>query len=366
MGLLPSLVAPGPRPFRVGDTDDDFARDGLVREPAPREDGLRVEPRPGTFEWWYFDFHLEDGTVVVVNYLTKPMSRVEDDIRPHVKITITPPDGPERRVEHWEPAAGFRASSDACDLAIGPCTARGDLHRYAIHAEATGVVVDLELEGVAPPWRPGAGKMLFGEAESDFFGWMVPVPFGRARGRISLDGVARDVRGTGYHDHNYGNVAMSRICDSWWWSRTQVGDYTVIGVELVGAKAYGRVKRPVFMVAKGDRLLADDGSKVTLQRLEPFAHPSGKTVSARLVFRYRDDALDLSLELRRRKDIYALDLLDYVPRWKAVLARLAGFRPWYLRFLGDARLDLVAGGLPEHHESEAVYELMAFGPTPEG
>ena len=140
-----------PLPMRLGDRDADFARDGLDRVPAPREDGRRVPLEPGTFEWWYFDFHGEDGTLVVVNFLTKPMSRIRQGIRPHVKITVTRPDGSERRVEDWVPADAFRASEDTCDVTLGASFVRGDLRRYVLHAEAEGVVVDLDLEGVAPP-----------------------------------------------------------------------------------------------------------------------------------------------------------------------------------------------------------------------
>ena len=350
------------RSMRVCLLDEDFAREGLSRQdPSPREDGRRVPVRPGTFEWWYLDAHLDDGTVVVVNFLTKPMSRIRGGAAPHVKITVTAPDGSERRVEDWVPPGRFRASEDACDVAIGNSTFRGDLRRYEVHAEAGEVVADLALEGVVPPWRPGTGKMIFGEDPGAFFGWMVAVPFGRVSGRLSIGGVAREVSGTGYHDHNYGTVVMSDVCDGWWWSRTQAGDCTVIAVELAGARRYGGTRVPLFLLARGGRHLTDDGSRMALERHDVFVHgPSGKRVEGRLVFRYRDDALDLALELARRKDLYALDLLTYLPAWKAVAARLLGVRPWYLRFLGAARLDLRAGGVAEHRETESVYELMSF------
>jgi len=201
-----------------------------------------------------------------------------------------------------------------------------------------------------------------GADESGFFGWMVPVPHGTVTGRLAADAVVREIAGTGYHDHNYGNVIMSEVCDSWWWSRTQVGGYTVIAVELVGTARHGGVRLPLFLLAKGDRILTDDGSRMVLHRHNAFIHAaSRKKVEARLVFEYRDPGLHMALELERQKDIYALDLLTYFPAWKAAAARLLGIRPWYLRFQGAARLDIEAGRAREHHEAESVYELMAFG-----
>jgi hypothetical protein len=350
--------------MRMGLLDSDFVREGIVRQPAACEDGQRVPARAGTFEWWYFDFHLDDGTIVVVNFLTKPMSRVGEGIRPHVKITVTSPDGRERRVENWVGEGAFRASAETCDVVMGESTVSGDLHHYEVHAVAEDVVVDFAMDGIAPPWRPGCGKMYYGEDETSFFGWMVPVPFGRVKGRLTTGGLTREVAGTGYHDHNYGNVAMSELVESWWWSRTQLGEYTIIAVELIASAKYGGVKSPLFMLAKGDWMLTDDGSRMILHRHNAFIHPkSRKKVENRLVFDYRDDALQVALELQRKSDIYALDLLDYFPRWKAAAARLMGIRPWYLRFRGAARLDVTRNGQHEHLEGESVYELMAFGST---
>jgi len=37
-----------------------------------REDGMRTTGKRGTFEWWYFDAHLDDGLKVVIVFFTKP------------------------------------------------------------------------------------------------------------------------------------------------------------------------------------------------------------------------------------------------------------------------------------------------------
>jgi hypothetical protein len=40
----------------------------------PWEDGMRIGGSPGTYEWWYFDAHLDDGAKLVVVFLTKQFS----------------------------------------------------------------------------------------------------------------------------------------------------------------------------------------------------------------------------------------------------------------------------------------------------
>jgi hypothetical protein len=40
------------------------------------EDGLRTAATDGTFEWWYFDAHLDDGSTVTAEFHTKPPVRL--------------------------------------------------------------------------------------------------------------------------------------------------------------------------------------------------------------------------------------------------------------------------------------------------
>jgi transposase-like protein len=52
---------------RSSNDPQDYARLGLARkEIKPWEDGARTDDRPGSYEWWYFDAHLVDGTKLVV------------------------------------------------------------------------------------------------------------------------------------------------------------------------------------------------------------------------------------------------------------------------------------------------------------
>jgi hypothetical protein len=37
--------------------------------PEKWEDGIRTSGEKGTYEWWYFDAHLDDGSTVVIVFL---------------------------------------------------------------------------------------------------------------------------------------------------------------------------------------------------------------------------------------------------------------------------------------------------------
>ena len=61
-----------PIPARLGSTPGDYARIGIEAGAIkPWEDGLRTDGSEGTYEWWYFDAHLEDDATLVVVFLTK-------------------------------------------------------------------------------------------------------------------------------------------------------------------------------------------------------------------------------------------------------------------------------------------------------
>lgn len=127
----------------------------------PREDGMRTSGARGTYEWWYFDFTLDDGSTLVITFNTKDPTRPDTPLTPILSFKLDGPDGV--RVDRTLVAAvkDFHAATDRCDLTIGPCTARGDLHDYALHIELDGVTADLRLHGTVPPWRPGTGYAVF-------------------------------------------------------------------------------------------------------------------------------------------------------------------------------------------------------------
>ena len=56
---------------------------------------------------------------------------------------------------------------------------------------------------------------------------------------MEFGGAKRAVRGSGYHDHNWGNVELRKILNDWWWTRAQIGDYTVITSEMTTTGRYG-------------------------------------------------------------------------------------------------------------------------------
>ncbi|NOZ70644.1 MAG: carotenoid 1,2-hydratase [Chloroflexi bacterium] len=333
-----------------------MSREGLTESVAVWEDGQRESTDRGYFEWWYFDAHFDDGTTAIIVFLTKPLLERSGPLKPGISLTITPPDGVKRGQFPIFPPDAFSASKDCCDVRIGENWVRGDLHRYELHAQAGDLAADLTFTGIVPPWRPGAGKAYFGDFEH-YFAWLPAIPYGTVTGTLSYEGQTHTVTGTGYHDHNWGNVGLNQVIDHWYWGRAHVGDYTLIFVEQVAARAYGFRKLPVFMLAQGDRILIGDGTPLRLHTQDFIRHPSGRDYPQRLDFVWEEGRSKVHLALRQPHLIEATSLLNLFPKWKQVLLRLVA-NPYYFRFnaLLDLRIDLPE--LQAHEKGTALYEIM--------
>ena len=337
-------------------TPQDLTREGLSETVAPWEDGLRTDTGRGSFEWWYFDAHLDDGSTAVIVFLTKPLLERGGPLKPGVSLTITRPDG-VKRVEF--PLYGpeeFHASKETCDVRIADSWVRGDLHRYELHAETGELAADLTFTGIVPPWRPGAGKVGFGDREH-YFAWLPAIPRGTVSGTLTYDGKTVSVSGSGYHDHNWGNLSLNTALDHWYWGRANLGEFTVIFVEQIATRAYGARKLPVFMLAQGDRILTGDGNPLRLEKSDFVKHPGGREYPRQLDFIWESGGRSIRLALRQPELIEATSLLTLFPAWKQKILRLFA-NPYYFRFNAGLDLTIDFADLQAHEHGPALYEIM--------
>jgi hypothetical protein len=345
-----------PKPVIFGVTPEFLKRDGLTETIAPWEDGIRIDTGRGSFEWWYYDAHFDDGSTAVIVFGTKPLIERNSPLKPFVSLTITRPDGSKTMSPLFFPADQFKAEKESCDVRIGPNWTRGDLHRYEVHFEGNGLAADLTFNGIVPPWRPGAGKAYFGDLEH-FFGWLPSVPYGTVEGTLTYDGKKRTVKGTGYHDHNWGNVGLNEVMDHWYWGRAHIGEYTLIYVDQIAANAYGNIHMPVFLLAKGSEIITGDGAPFTMQTRDLVPHKGGYSYPREVDFNWKSAHESIQLRLRNPRIIEATSLLLMLPKWQRGLARLFA-NPYYFRFNADLELDIALDKLSASESGPALYEIM--------
>jgi hypothetical protein len=348
----------------MASTSDDYARLGIEpRVIKPWEDGMRTDGSPGTFEWWYFDTHLDDGTKLVVVFLTKQFADIKKPLSPAIRIDLTLPDGTSTQHVTELAADTFSASTETCDVRIGDNVFAGDLHTYTIRARTAEVEVDITLTGQVPAWRPESGYWLFGAAGEQYFAWLPSVPQGRVAATYRVHGTDVTTTGVGYHDHNWGNAAMPDLIHHWYWARGAAGPYSVIASYITAAKRYGYSSLPVFMLARDGELIADDGDKVTFEELGRYTDTAtGKPVGNVTRYTYTDGEDRYVVTYTRHSDLAANKFIDDLKGPKKAAAWLVGFDGAYLRFVGELRVEHYTGErLVESHTDDALWELMYFG-----
>jgi hypothetical protein len=355
----------------MADQPADYQRLGIAKgDIAGWEDGFRTQPGGfGTFEWWYFDAVLDDGSTLVINFMVKDFRSargINQPAAPIVTLELDRPDG-----SHLERALppqrhDYAFASDRCDVRVGVNTFAGDLHTYRIHVDIDGVVADITLTGEVPSWRPETGHMLFGDGTPRYFAWLPSVPQGNVEGVLTVDGVTQTLSGQGYHDHNWGDANMAQLMNHWYWARAQVGDYTVIASHITAEKKYGNAEVPIFMLAKEGKIVADRGSLARFSKSDEQPDPvTGKHVANTVVYDYDATAEGgeaYRVTFHREKTIVQDRMVENLKGPLRVLAQLTGFDGAYLRFTGQVTVEhLSAAGAAESVTAPGLWELMYFG-----
>jgi hypothetical protein len=351
--------------LRMADRPTDYERLGIAPvEIAKFEDGQRIGTERGRYEWWYFDAHLDNGATVVVVFYTKPNVSPNGPLAPRITINITLPDGRAYvKLLDTRPEL-FNASKSGCDVRIGTNRFVGDLKRYHITATIEEVSVEVELTADVPAWRPKSGHLYFGaEGREKLFAWLPSVPHGQASVRYRIGNEDDRASGSGYHDHNWGDVPMQTLMHNWYWARASVGPYTVIASYITATAAYGYETQIVYMLAKDGKIIADDDAKVSFE-MDRVAidGKTGKPVADVTRYTYHDADTRYVVSFEREQTILQAIFTDRAPLLKRIIARLIGFDGAYHRFTGKVTIEKFEGGVGvERFDDRAIWELMYFG-----
>jgi len=291
---------------------------------------------------------------------------VNGPIKPIATMELTLPDGRKFSEEVYAKLKDSHYKKEQCDVKIGECWCKGDLKHYDVVFKGKNMSATLSLDGTINAWRSQTGSIFFGDKEEHYFAWLPAIPEGKAIADVVYDGgKTLHLEGSGYHDHNWGNVSMMNLMHHWYWGRAKIGDYKVISSWITAEKKYGYKDHDVFMIAKNGEIIGDN-SNHTLKFLPEDRYideHTGKPVYNKVVYNYTTEkGEEYKIIYERQGDINKTRFLDVLPKPLSFLAKLIGFDGGYLRFFGTATIEKIEGGkVIEKVQDPAVWELMYFG-----
>ena len=143
-------------------------------------------------------------------------------------------------------------------------------------------------------------------------------------------------------------------------ARAKVGPYTVIASHITATEAYGYETQIIYMLARGDEVIAGDDARVSFQ-IERVAtdRKTGKPVADITRYTYRDGDTRYVVTFERQKTILQTVFREEMPLIKRLLANIVGFDGAYHRFTGKVTIEKFEKDVRvEIFDDRAIWELM--------
>lgn len=329
------------------------------------EDGKRDDDRAGSYEWWYFDGIFDDGSKVVMAFNTKGHSDTQKEgAQPLVMINITSPEGKTYRTDLNYSAAEATFATENCDVKIGPHRVSGNIEDYDIHFEPKeGIGADLHLNSTSTPWRPGSGYYNFGN--DLYFTWLCVVPTGKLSGTLTYNGKTVTVNGTGYHDHQWGDINTFVTYNNWLWARQNFSDYTILNFDIVTSRDYNYQRLPMTFIQdkKGNLIFENfDPKNVKYEVFEEYEQEdTGKLFPKDSQYTWEKDDIKVQYRLKVTKEIGLEKLYADAPEPVQKQFDALDLYPGYARDAAIGELTITTDGKTIKDSGELIYEFPSVG-----
>ena len=333
--------------------------DAVILPLKPVDDGLHMD-RKGMYEWWYFDAHLDNGyTLVVFFHASNPNPGLTG--KTGMEIVLLRPDGV--RVQKFIPykKSQFTADRDKPEVTIGRNTMRvepndGELPVYRINVEETGLGCQLVYHAEVNGWKPGTGLSHFGDL--GFFGWVIPFARASVEGTITDGEKTFQVRGIGYHDHNWLNFPFATIIEYWMWGRVYSENFTVSYAYIQCNEKVNNHVVKVLMIADGKDVVLSTGEYDFFK--EDFEYNSiAKYQFPKQITILAHDKLKTTLKMSRILE--AQDMLEnFNPVLRLLAKHVLRIKPGYFRLESDFELEVNRAGNSIRESGRTLHEIVLF------
>jgi len=336
-------------------------RDATIALLKPEEDKLHIDMRrKGMYEWWYFDAHMESGhTVVVFFYAANPNPGAAG--KTGVEITLIRPDGSKTQKFVPYDKSAFTASRDRADIKVGENylsvkQSPGGLPVYEVYVKEKDLGCHLTYRAEVNGWKPGTGVSHFGNM--GYFAWVVPFARASVEGTVTDRNQAIQVKGIGYHDHNWLDFQFPRIIDYWMWGRIYSPHYTVSYAFIQCNKKMNNHAVKVLMLAAGKDVILSSGEFDFVKENFEFNKKAGHSYPKKLVIRVPKE---LEVTLNVKNVLESQDMLENFSLPLRLAAKyLLRLRPGYFRLASNFEISVTRQGRTDKETGTALHEIVMF------
>lgn len=249
------------------------------------------------------------------------------------------------RVEYNTPDGKTIEESQRCDLQfkVDPITLvcgkgviLGPLSKLKVQFAGDKLPVILDMTALAPPFRPGSGRLSNPSKSSEFYDFMLTIPRARVVAKVG-DTV---LQGNGMVDHSYANVGLHKISRNW--MRTTYIDQDLSIIMAANWLPDGRNTGWVSITDKNGRHFASHQVKFEFSDIwkddkkSGYEAPRSMVISATDESGFRLSAKDMRFRGRR-------DMLDHLGGMEAFVVRRFS-DPMRYSFDGSITVTWPAGG----------------------
>ncbi len=335
-----------------------------IKPLAPSEDGLHIDVgAKGSYEWWYFDAHFESGhTLVIFFHAANPNPGMGG--RPGIEIMLLRPD--RRKTQRFIPyrRSDFQASRDGADIRAGEnylkaVQTEGGLPLYEINIKEKDFSCRLTYRAEVNGWKPGTGFSHFGNM--GYFAWVIPFARASVEGTITDGGNTLQVRGIGYHDHNWLNFQFPVIIDYWMWGRVYSEHYTLSYAYIQCNKKMRNYAVKVLMLAEGREVILSTGEFDFNKGDFEYNPSAGHSYPKRLTIRVPGQ---VEAVLSVKEVLEAENMLNnFSPVLRFIAKYLLRLKPGYFRLASDFEITVNRGGRTVKETGTTLHEIVMFKPA---
>jgi len=239
----------------------------------------------------------------------------------------------------------FTSSQDSANLLIGQNYIKVDysnkqLPTYEIYLDEGEYGLHLKYKALVHGWKPGNAYIEFGK--SNQFGWVIALPRADVEGTIKVDNETIQVRGIGYHDHNWLNFNFAMIIDYWYWGRIYSDNFSVIFAYIKCNKKMDNYPIQVLMLAKNEKVILSTGEYSFLQENFSYSPMARHQFPRQITI---NSLNKMSAVLKVNKVLEAQDMLkNFNPVFRLLAKFIFRIQPGYFRIFSDFDLEVTQGG----------------------